>query len=559
MSSRDRDIGRKWESGSAKRKRKAERTATNQVLSLNMMKFLNQTASGSTEPSESIASTSTQQTSEEPLENVPDALNTESERQADVELGSSSSQSKFDAENLVLTSSSQEDQIDIDSPIRSDDASAIAQQVLVISDPGLWTFPITDTQRLDIVRSGPTQQLNSGDEYYPKGDDNDNRHFSNFYFSRKLNNGETQHRRWLVYSNSQNKVYCFPCRLFSNSQTQMVQGGCCDWKHLSNILHRHENTKEHMAHMFQWLTLEKGINQGKTIDQENERLIQFIVSLHVWYEILSRVNIISKLWQSVEIHLSIALEHLHTFCEWIKEYRETGFEKSLSDVRTFSERSSYDLPKEFRNKRVTKKKRMFDYESSDEPIQSPKIRYQTDFFYAMIDSIIINMELKFTSFKQHLEDFGFLYNLSELKNMPQEQILKHCNDLHNVLRVGESSDFQPFELYEELNTMIPNLPIFIKDVKQLLSYITENSLKEIYPNIYIVIRILLTIPVSTASAERSFSKLKLIKNYLRNTMSQERLSALAVLSIESDLASRLNYDTIIKEFSKIKSRKFLFI
>lgn len=79
MSDRDRDIGRKWESGSAKRK--TERTATNQVLSLNMMKFLNQTASGSTEPSESIASTSTQQTSDIPLENASDdALNTESER-----------------------------------------------------------------------------------------------------------------------------------------------------------------------------------------------------------------------------------------------------------------------------------------------------------------------------------------------------------------------------------------------------------------------------------------------------------------------------------------------
>ena len=125
--------------------------------------------------------------------------------------------------------------------------------------------------------------------------------------------------------------------------------------------------------------------------------------------------------------------------------------------------------------------------------------------------------------------------------------------------MGESSDFQPFELFEELKTMIPNLPNFIIDVKQLLSYITENSLKEIYPNIYIVIRILLTIPVSTASAKRSFSKLKLIKNYLRSTMGQERLSALAVLSIESDLASRLNYETIIKEFSKVKSSKFLFL
>lgn len=107
--------------------------------------------------------------------------------------------------------------------------------------------------------------------------------------------------------------------------------------------------------------------------------------------------------------------------------------------------------------------------------------------------------------------------------------------------------------------MVPNLPDFMRDVKQLHQYITENNLKEIYPNIYIVIRILLTVPVSTASAERSFSKLKLIKNYLRSTMSQERLSALAVLSIEANIASNLDYDTVIREFSKAKSRKFMFL
>ncbi|CAH1636240.1 unnamed protein product [Spodoptera littoralis] len=165
MSGRDRDVGRKWESGSAKRKRKAERTASNQVLSLNMMKFLNQTASGSTK---SIDSTSTLQTSEIPLENALDALNTESECQLDVEFGLSSSQSKYDAETFVLSSSNQEEQIDIDYPIRNNDASAIVQQVLVNSDPGFWTFPITDSQRRDIVQRGPIQQINSGDECYPK-------------------------------------------------------------------------------------------------------------------------------------------------------------------------------------------------------------------------------------------------------------------------------------------------------------------------------------------------------------------------------------------------------
>ena len=61
-----------------------------------------------------------------------------------------------------------------------------------------------------------------------------------------------------------------------------------------------------------------------------------------------------------------------------------------------------------------------------------------------------------------------------------------------------------------------------------------NYIKRIisFPNAYIAYRIMLTIPVSVASTERSFSKLKLIKSYLRLTMSQQRLNGLALLYIE---------------------------
>ncbi|GFV87647.1 retrovirus-related Pol polyprotein from transposon TNT 1-94 [Trichonephila clavipes] len=59
---------------------------------------------------------------------------------------------------------------------------------------------------------------------------------------------------------------------------------------------------------------------------------------------------------------------------------------------------------------------------------------------------------------------------------------------------------------------------------------------------------MLTVPVSTASAERSFSKLKLIKTYLRSTMSQDRLSALSVLSIEAEIVASVSYDIILKKF-----------
>lgn len=44
--------------------------------------------------------------------------------------------------------------------------------------------------------------------------------------------------------------------------------------------------------------------------------------------------------------------------------------------------------------------------------------------------------------------------------------------------------------------------------------------KDIYPNIYVLLKVLCTLPVSTSSPERMFSTLKRVKTYLRNTMSE---------------------------------------
>ena len=65
-----------------------------------------------------------------------------------------------------------------------------------------------------------------------------------------------------------------------------------------------------------------------------------------------------------------------------------------------------------------------------------------------------------------------------------------------------------------------------------------------------------TLPVSNASCERSFSALKRIKTYLRNTMGQERLSSLSILCVESRLADKLDNDKVIDVFN-LKPRKML--
>lgn len=85
-----------------------------------------------------------------------------------------------------------------------------------------------------------------------------------------------------------------------------------------------------------------------------------------------------------------------------------------------------------------------------------------------------------------------------------------------------------------------------------LSNITElyhemMPFKEAFPNIISMIKAALTIPVSSSTCERVFSKMKLIKTRIRTTMADERLSDLCVLSIERDF--QINFDQVVDQFS----------
>jgi hypothetical protein len=64
--------------------------------------------------------------------------------------------------------------------------------------------------------------------------------------------------------------------------------------------------------------------------------------------------------------------------------------------------------------------------------------------------------------------------------------------------------------------------------------------------------ILFNVPVIVASAERTFSKLKLLKNYLRSKTSQKRLNDLAILFIKKILLDAIDINTIVTDFASKK-------
>ena len=92
----------------------------------------------------------------------------------------------------------------------------------------------------------------------------------------------------------------------------------------------------------------------------------------------------------------------------------------------------------------------------------------------------------------------------------------------------------------------------------VLQWLSQHRLYESTPYLFMSLKLYLTIAVSIASCERSFSKLKLIKSYLKSTMGESRESALSILSIESDLVETLSFDDIFSEFASMKARRIQF-
>ena len=86
-------------------------------------------------------------------------------------------------------------------------------------------------------------------------------------------------------------------------------------------------------------------------------------------------------------------------------------------------------------------------------------------------------------------------------------------------------------------------------------FLKTQNINILFSEVEKLIRIYLTIPMSNATAERSFSALKRLKTYLRATMGQKRLNHLTFLHVHKDLTDNLDLNKILKTFVLINDRR----
>ena len=71
-----------------------------------------------------------------------------------------------------------------------------------------------------------------------------------------------------------------------------------------------------------------------------------------------------------------------------------------------------------------------------------------------------------------------------------------------------------------------------------------NNMETVFPNAVITFRISLCLMISSCSGERSFSKLRIIKNQFRSCLIQPRLNSLTVLSLEHRIVRDIDLSTL---------------
>lgn len=125
-------------------------------------------------------------------------------------------------------------------------------------------------------------------------------------------------------------------------------------------------------------------------------------------------------------------------------------------------------------------------------------------------------------------------------------------NIETALQNDNQCDVDADDLYVELKLLQKNLPDEKMGAIDILNYLKR---LDCFPNGCIAYRILLTILVTAASAERSFSKLKLLKTYLRSTTLQKRLNGLALVAIEEGIMEKKQYEDLIKSFVSKNARR----
>uniref|UniRef100_A0A2S2QB71 Zinc finger MYM-type protein 1 n=1 Tax=Sipha flava TaxID=143950 RepID=A0A2S2QB71_9HEMI len=148
----------------------------------------------------------------------------------------------------------------------------------------------------------------------------------------------------------------------------------------------------------------------------------------------------------------------------------------------------------------------------------------------------------------------------------QNEYYPKFNNKFPIDHLQKTINCYPFFTKERLRTELEVIYsrddfCLLKGIISTINYIISNNMNDLFKEVLKLLKLLVVIPMTLSEAERGFSTLKRIKTCLRSTMGEDRLNALSILSIESEMISEdMEFNKkVIEHFSSTKNRRMDFI
>ena len=272
-------------------------------------------------------------------------------------------------------------------------------------------------------------------------------------------------------------------------------------------------------------------------------MFRYVIKNIVWfyYSTFAMSNCLSKFVNSFQA-ISLVTDVRTRLVNW----RNDGWGSLLEDVKSFCTKNDIAIPS--MDDKVTKWGRT--RKGGHHQVTNDHF-YRVDTFYAAIDSIITEFDHRFNEASSEvLQSFSCLD--------PRDSFARF--NVNKIARLTEIyyedfSDYEREHIRDTLDLFIIHMRRIedfrvCLDIASLAKKMVELERHIMFPTVYRLIELALLLPVATATVERAFSAMKIIKTELRNKMSDGWLNDLMVIYFEREIFKSLDLDDIKKDFQK---------
>ncbi|KAI3523499.1 hypothetical protein L1887_01674 [Cichorium endivia] len=335
-----------------------------------------------------------------------------------------------------------------------------------------------------------------------------------------------------------------------NQETSLIRAGDTRWgSHLKTIASLMNLFPEVIG------VLDYVKEEGATLSNRNQaqgilsyfKTLEFVFYLHLMHEVLNLTGILSKHLQKKDQDIVEAASLVRGTMNALKALRATGFEKTLAKVFSFCHKHDINIV-DMNENYVTSRNRRTNVTN--------QYHFEVDIFNTVVDMQIIEFGDRFSEIStQLLEYMGALSPCDSFANFDKTKLLK-LSELYKK----DFDDSERMQLEGELEIYYHSLHnddrfTSLKGIADLSCLMVATGKHRSYPLVYRLLKLALVLPVATATVERCFSAMKLVKTDLRNKMGDDYMNDALICNFEKEALMKVNIEDVMDRFQKMCTRR----